>query len=373
MSASSRSQSLLVGLVISAVALLVLEGGASVLVFALKARMEIQHELIERAHSSYDPELGWVNNRSLRMPDLYGPGRALTINAQGFRNEREFPREVPAGKARVVALGDSFTLGVGVGDADSWPANLERDCPGVESPNMGQGGYGIDQSYLWYMRDGDAIDHQVLVFAVIADDFERIRSTDFSGYGKPILRLVSGEIVKGNVPVPRVSYEIPHLVRNLHLLSGLRTVELLQLLAGREVRPVWKRNEIEGEEEAGQVAEQIFSRLARARREHGGALVLVVLPNLSSADPTQLAPLPGFARAALEHSAARGIALVDLTPDFLRISEPERHALFIARSESAEAAGHFSAAGNALVAHAVAKRLGELGLVPPDACGESGQ
>lgn len=360
---------LLIGLCLSAATFVVLEGIASLLVFAWEARTHFWSVVPERKHSVYDPELGWVSQRSEVVRDLYGPGIDLSTNAQGFRNERDFPREVPPGKTRVVALGDSFTLGYGVADGDSWPARLAQRCPGVEAPNLGQSGYGIDQDYLWYLRDGSALDHQVLVFAFIDHDLDRVRAPDMQGYGKPVLRLVEGELVVQNVPVPRAAYWWPALTQNLRLLESLRLVELARKLADR-----WFPSPARGsrwaldDEETGRLDEAIFQDLARRARERGTALVLVHLPHLAPGDPSQLAVLPAWQRALLDRLAAGGIAVVDLAAELSALPDPERRSLFLAHSLDAGAAGHYSAAGNDFVARAIASHLTRLGLLPPDAC-----
>ena len=78
----------------------------------------------ERRHTRNDPELGWVNRANLAVPNMYGPGIALHTNAQGFRNVRNFAPAVPAGAMRAICSGDSFTLGYGVADKDTWCARL---------------------------------------------------------------------------------------------------------------------------------------------------------------------------------------------------------------------------------------------------------
>ena len=76
--------------------------------------------MAERRHTEYDAELGWVSVPGHAVPDIYGPGRSITINRQSFRNKREFPERAPAGKLRVICSGDSFTLGYGVDDDATW-------------------------------------------------------------------------------------------------------------------------------------------------------------------------------------------------------------------------------------------------------------
>ena len=59
--------------------------------------------------------------------------------------------------------------------------------PRLETLNMGQGGYGVDQAYLWYKRDAAKFEHQVHLLAFITDDFVRMQSDRFRGYGKPVI------------------------------------------------------------------------------------------------------------------------------------------------------------------------------------------
>jgi hypothetical protein len=55
---------------------------------------------------------------------------------------------------RVVAVGCSFTFGQGVGDDQTWAAQLERLRPDLEVVNLGVVGYGLDQALLRLWRDG---------------------------------------------------------------------------------------------------------------------------------------------------------------------------------------------------------------------------
>src|SRR5262245_31550996 len=80
--------------------------------------------IAEATYCPFDPELGWVNRPSARITDLYGPGRTLTTNAQGFRGLEDTPPAIPPGRYRIVCLGDSFTLGYGVDDATTFPARI---------------------------------------------------------------------------------------------------------------------------------------------------------------------------------------------------------------------------------------------------------
>ena len=359
------------GLVVSLLTLVLLEGIASLGVFVWQTRMNFFPPLPDRAHTSYDPELGWVSRKSDVARDAFGPGVDVTTNAQGLRNARNFSREVPEGKTRVVCLGDSFTLGFRVADGDSWPARLERACPRIEAPNMGQSGYGIDQDYLWYQRDGGALDHQLLVLAFIDHDLDRVRHADLLGYGKPVLRLVDGQLTVQNVPVPRASYLSPALTQNVQALGYLRMVELTQKVAGRWFpRPAKAERWPLDDEQTRALDEAIILALRESATKRGSALVLVHLPHLELREPSMLAPVSASALALLDRIRAAGVPVVDLTADFAALPDAERRALFQEKTLDQGAAGHYSPAGNEFVARAVATALTRLGMLPADACRE---
>ena len=179
-----RARSAAVFLCLTVVAFWLFEGLCSVI--WVSSRMVGTRLTAERLHTRYDRELGWVSIPDLSLPDLYGPGLGLTTNARGFRGPGRVEPLAP-GARRVICSGDSFTLGYGVGDLETWCSQLGSQEPRLDAVNMGQGGYGVDQAYLWYKRDGRGLDHQAHVFAFITDDLRRMLETDFHGFGKPHL------------------------------------------------------------------------------------------------------------------------------------------------------------------------------------------
>lgn len=79
----------------------------------------------------------------------------VRINAEGLR-DREYPRERDPRVFRILALGDSFTFGVGVRSEDTYPKVLEgllngssaaRGRTTYEVVNAGVEGYGPEQEY----------------------------------------------------------------------------------------------------------------------------------------------------------------------------------------------------------------------------------
>jgi hypothetical protein len=188
-----------VEIVIFGLVLFIIEGVASYALFVRDVMTTTS--LAERRRTKYDAELGWVNEPNVYIRDMYGPQVYLRTNAQRFRNNHDISTRVVDGKARVVCSGASFTLGYGVDNAHTWCELLSVLNPRLETVNMGQGGYGVDQTYLWYKCDAAKLEHQVQLLAFITDDFYRVLSDSFFGYGKPVLAIENDRLVVKNVPV----------------------------------------------------------------------------------------------------------------------------------------------------------------------------
>ena len=231
--------------------------------------------LAEKGHTRYDPDLGWANIPNTSLKDYYGPGLDLTINPQGFRGTRPVEAQVPSGMLRIICSGDSMTLGYGVGDDQTWCQALAALDPRLEAVNMGQGGYGVDQAYLWYRRDGAALARQLHIFAFIISDFDRMQGTSFYDYGKPVLMVQNGSLVVTNTPVPRVARARPWLMQNLP--SALERLGTFQI-ASRIVQPLAAHR---ADPYAGGNRERalaVFEDLRRLNTAKGSELLLVYLP-----------------------------------------------------------------------------------------------
>lgn len=339
----------------------VVEGLASVarLVLLLSARAE--RPLAERAHTEYDAELGWVNRPNVALPDLYGPGASLHTNAQRLRATRDTPPSAPPGRVRVVCSGDSFALGYGVGDDATWCAQLAAIEPRLEPLNMGQGGYGIDQAYLWYVRDGRALAPRVHLFTFIVEDFARMGATSFFGYPKPRLRLEGERLTVENVPVPRVTYWMPWLAQNARFADELRSVALLRALV---VRLGGGARRAHADADVARLAAAVFAELARLHRADGSSLVLVYLPMREEWADDATSAL----RAFVAREAQRiGVPFVDGVTKLRALPVEQATALYIANAANdfPAAAGHFDRAGNRWVAEWIAAALREHGVVAP--------
>lgn len=81
----------------------------------------------------------------------------MRINGQGLRADREHAREKPPGVRRIVALGDSFTIGYEVALEDCFASVLERELArrglAAEVLNAGVSGFGSAEACLYLERE----------------------------------------------------------------------------------------------------------------------------------------------------------------------------------------------------------------------------
>lgn len=366
--AAGRALSLLLrGLLV----LVVIEGTASLVGFALAVAEGQRPPEKERLHMRYDPELGWAHVPDTRLEGFYGPGRHLTINAQGIRGKRVYAPQPPEGRLRAICAGDAFTLGTGVDDDDTWCALLERLEPRLETVNLGQGGYGLDQAYLWVRRDGVAFDPDLLLFAFVRDDFGRMEKDTYHHYGKPVLRLGADRSLEiHNVPVPNTGERMPWLVRNAPLFEQLRIVRLARP-AIRALRPRAASRLTVGE--LAELSAGVFEALQRLSDQQAATLVLLYLPTYDDYEQPGDVWRNRIGREARE----RGIAFVDLVDEMRALPRSEVANLYAPDDAFGPRSGEapLSEAGNAWVAEALRahlRRLPELAIALDDPSPEPG-
>ncbi len=335
----------------------------SVLILAIEGVARVAHLMeeapkvvvAERMHTRYDELLGWANVPRVTVLSMYGTGAHVSITDRGFRGKVEIGNPVPEGVIRIVCSGDSFTFGYGVGDEDTWFARIGR-VPGFESVNMGQGGYGVDQMYLWYARDG-TFDHHIVLFAFIGDDFERARSPRFIIYDKPMLGLLGDSIAPINVPVSRCILDTRECSRKRgglgRLLDNLSSISRVVDRLGRKLS--WRSSRdkpptVPTSEEM-EILRRILRSMDRRATSRGARLVGVLLPIAGDyADSTA-----DVWRQMVEEEAEKGNwEFWDLTDPMRALQPVEATSMFNHLD------GHYTVAGNQWVASQLIERLSDL-------------
>lgn len=336
------------------VLLLMFEGAASTY-YAFRNAFDAP-PVAESLYTEYDRDLGWVSLPNIYRPNMYGSGKFLKTNSQRFRNDVDFTKRVPPGKTRLICSGDSFTFGFGVDNEHTWPQLLAAQASNIETVNMGQGGYGASQAYLWYKRDGVALDYDIQILALIYPDLYRMQHSSFNGYGKPVLSVENDGLVVSNVPVPRsMQVWMPRFVRAENALSNLTVTRLLRnalkLDAAAPVAPSEERNQ-----QTARVLSYMLDDLLATNRARNSILVLVYLP---IREELGWKSTEYWREILAEYARQHSVFYVDLTDGFRSLPSEELDKFFIPgrAMDVPGAAGHYTEEGNAFVANSIYRRL----------------
>ena len=90
----------------------------------------------------YDATLGWAVREKLSDPGFHTLEQGIRRNNAGQAGLRP---------GNLLAVGPSLTLGLGVADEETWPAQLES-LTGLATDNAGVPGFALDQLVLWAER-----------------------------------------------------------------------------------------------------------------------------------------------------------------------------------------------------------------------------
>lgn len=114
--------------------------------------------------SVFDFELGKRLRPMYKSEIHYGV--PVEINSRGMR-DREFELKKPPGGVRIIVLGDSWTIGLGVQPEETWPKRLEAVLNANSIPaevlNTGVSGYETYHEALYYKRDLGKFEHDIVL------------------------------------------------------------------------------------------------------------------------------------------------------------------------------------------------------------------
>jgi len=151
----------------------------------------------------YDPLLGWKNKACAEGFFSISDSRThVKINSKGLRgDEHSYEKN---GKRRILVLGDSFTWGFGVEQADRYTEQVEAMMgPGVEIINAGVSGYGTDQELLWFTQEGMKYHPDIVLLEFGLEDIINNNHALQYSYPKPLYVVKDGQLELTNTPVPR--------------------------------------------------------------------------------------------------------------------------------------------------------------------------
>jgi hypothetical protein len=310
---------------------------------------------------------------------IYDPGAPLTdwtitISSRGWR-EPAYPEARPTNTKRLLVLGDSVTFGMGVDDSCTLPTFLKRDLDLDSRATWQVFNRSVPGWLSWHQArhlrlHGPEMRPDIVTIHVVMNDF--VPRTDAYWEG-----LVAGNLVPGREGIldgVRTLNLVRQLFAEPHRFVPRRGNELLNSakvevpaadlgVFGRD--KWWYLRYLDGDEahmESRRLSDDIaFARYREMRdvaARIGARLLIVLHPTASQMGPRywgrNLFKQTGPERRPLEALVARfraeGLEIVELTTAFEAMDEP----VFLDEA-------HHTALGNAVAAHAVTRKLLDLG------------
>jgi hypothetical protein len=320
---------------------------------------------------SYDPVLGWTI-----LPQGYSStgGVVYRANAQGIRGDTEFAERPAPGILRIVAVGDSFTHGDDVGNAETWEFALEAMSSKVEVLNLGVGGYGPDQALMRYQKNGLRYNPHIVLLGLFSEDLFRLVNIFRPFYapdtGIPLAkpRFVLGPRGLALLPNPiadRLGYqelledpdvELPRLGINDYYyqtgyrrsiadkISIVRSARMLAYYAGRRIHSsdeILLDGKFNPASEAFRLGVAIVDEFRQTAAAHGAFPLVLLLPGKDDVRAYRKSGSWVFA-SLTPVLQKRGIAYLDLVGPFDK--GPDLDALI---------REHYTAKGNEVVARSI--------------------
>jgi hypothetical protein len=299
---------------------------------------------------THDDLLGWRLKDGLRLPVGALNGGSVTTGRYGLRMNDDRVREPPAGA--ILAVGDSFTVS-GTGDADTWPAQLER-LLGTPVLNAACGGWGVDQMVLRAEQLIPVLRPAALIVGILVPhDLHRSAYRLFGGSHKPWFRL-EGDLPKlQGVPVPMPTAASLALSRWQTILGHCFLVHrLLDRIAPQAWRASHEQSyrTVCSHDASVGLSCRLLDRLAKFARPRGIRTVLALFWGHGEVS----GGVPGPEGAVLSaHAEACGFEVVDLYGPLRDVALRDADAFQRLWLVEGGAPGHPSAAGNATAAAAI--------------------
>lgn len=294
----------------------------------------------------YDRRLGWTPKPNLSKVVLENRPPVST-NAKGLRTLREIPYSKPAGKRRLVAIGDSYTFGMDGEDQEIWPVLLEESLDQWEVVNLGVFAYGIDQQLIMLQEEGLKYSPDIVVVGFYEDDATRAMLA-FRDFAKPRFQVVNDRLVLTNVPVPSPE-EI--LSRYQHRDPPSYAWHWLQQRLRRR-GAFGQMSSTEYSSERSALSRAILRQMQQEVSNCGAKMLVVFIPEDIYRESEKFVLRDELAT----WSTKLGYAFLDLQPILKTFAKQEMRSPL---------SGHFNPLGNVIATQAIREKLTELNWVDP--------
>jgi len=295
----------------------------------------------------FDHELGWAPLENFTYAEK---GFLVHQNQFGLRAPDDIQVKNTSGRKRVLVLGDSYVWGFGATQEELLTARQVYRTDD-ELINGGVSGYGTDQEYLFYLREGQKfeVDEVVLAFTLINDVANNLNSKQYS-YLKPYFTLNAGRLILHNDHVrDSIVQRFGRTLRRksrVYVLCNDGVHALIKTLKRKHSKPFEADVVVSEADRKGiELTLAILKKLKEAVEARHAELVVVFIPYKDRVEQHLPANHP-FAPLVAEGLTKIGISYREPYPEFLKSA--------IAGVDPFKPADmHFNAAGLALFARFV--------------------
>lgn len=305
--------------------------------------------------AAFDPALGWIPRPGASGTENIWKTE-VTISAAGTRSNGAAQADGCRAQApAILTVGDSFTFGDEVSDAESWPAHLQRQS-GYCVVNGGVFGYGLDQAVLRAEKLVPEVDPRLLIVGLFYGDVARCELSMLAGVGKPFFDVADQRLVLRNQPLTPPTKSVKDLGP---LQRTLGHSLVFHKLMKRTFPAWWVQGTMEARrvhDRGGEVAALLMDRLAELQARSCLPVLVVALYDRHLTPDQTATTAPVLARARRS-----GLLTLDLAPALqdLRQKDPAAYQRLYK--------GHMTSDGNRFVARAIRTFLEAHRLLPiPD-------
>ncbi|MBL8705852.1 MAG: hypothetical protein JNM30_13445 [Rhodospirillales bacterium] len=288
----------------------------------------------------HDPLIGWRLRDDLRLA-------YLTTGAEGVRMNQK--AAAPLRSGGILAVGDSFTVGSGVNDDETWPARLEA-LTGRPVANAAAGAYGVDQIVLRAEQLLPVLRADTLVVGLLSQDSLRNNFSVFGGGYKPYFTIEGGKAVLQGVPVPKVEAAplalgpVRAVLGHSHLMdSAVKALGLQQWWIDNRLR--YKK--IHDDKVGVAISCLLMARLADRSKSEGLRVIVVMMYGAGEIEGT---PAPWFASDVVACARQHGLEVTDTYGPIRAVLQRDRAAFVDLWLDEGGQLGHPSAKGQQFVA-----------------------
>jgi hypothetical protein len=276
-------------------------------------------------------------------------GYLVACNTAGFRCRHEVTPQPPPGTFRILLFGDSYTAGDGVNQDQRYGDRLEAALDRAQVLNFGLPGSGTDQQFLAFREYAAALEYHLLLICPMVENIRRIQDThqvvlsitagELVRRAKPYFERVDGTLELRHSPVPKtvlpVTSDAGRPDDGPGLRGWLRRHPQVHCLLQR-LRDVRDPIEYEQADSPGWLLMRtiLVEWIGLAR----SPVILCPIPTFSHINKCFSAV--GYLRRFSEVGAATGAQVIDVLPEFWRLSGERRRRCRFAIDDHPSPLGH---------------------------------